>query len=52
MKTLTSYGVAPAHRQGELIRASGRPNENALDDPHIRALIVAIQAKGTSSMSS
>jgi len=51
LTTFTSYGAVPAHRQGELIRATGRPTaDNALDDPDVRALIAAIQAKGSNSL--
>jgi integrase len=47
LTTFTSYGAVPAHRQGELIRASGRneATSDPLDDPDVRALIAAIQAK-------
>ena len=48
LTTFTSYGSIPAHRQGDLIRALGQPQAatDALNDPHIVALIAAIQAKG------
>ena len=47
LTTFTSYGAVPAHRQGELIRESGRDQaaSDPLDDPDVRALIAAIQAK-------
>ena len=45
LTTFTSYGSVPAHRQGELIRAAGKPQpaNDVLDDPNVRALIAAIQ---------
>ena len=47
LTTFTSYGTVPGHRQGELVRAVGRASvSDALDDPNVRALIAAIQAKG------
>ena len=47
MTTFTSYGAVPGHRQGELVRSAGRASsEDVLDDPNVRALIAAIQAKG------
>ena len=47
LTTFTSYGTVPTHRQGELIRAAGRSHSvnNLMDDPTVRALIVAIQRK-------
>ena len=47
LTTFTSYGNVPTHRQGELIRAAGRPQGaiDVLDDPNVRALIAAIQGK-------
>lgn len=46
MTTFTSYGTVPAHRQAELIRATGHaPAENVFDDPNIRALITAIRGQ-------
>jgi hypothetical protein len=47
LTTFTSYGAVPAHRQGELIRESGRDQaaSDPLNDPDVRALIAAIQAK-------
>lgn len=51
LTTFTSYGAVPGHRQGELVRAAGcAPVTDALDDPDVRALIAAIQAKGSNTL--
>jgi integrase len=48
LTTFTSYGGVPTTRQGELIKALGEPRlqVDLLNDPHVAALIAAIQAKG------
>ena len=52
LTTFTSYGTVPVHRQGELIRAIGQNCDagDVLDDPDVRALIAAIQAKGNGGL--
>ena len=46
LTTFTSYGSLPAHRQGELIRAAGRRNDDGLlDDPDVLALLSKIRSK-------
>ena len=45
LTTFTSYGHVPAHRQGELIRALGKPTvgSDVLNDANVIALIAAIR---------
>ncbi len=52
LTTFTSYGTLPTHRQGDLIRAAGQSASegDVLDDPDVRALIAAIQAKGNGGL--
>jgi hypothetical protein len=46
LTTFTSYGAVPAHRQGELVRASHkRASDQILGDPDIQALIAKIRSK-------
>lgn len=52
LTTFTSYGTLPTHLQGDLIRTTGQSagEGNVLDDPDVRALIAAIQAKGNGGL--
>jgi integrase len=46
LTTFTSYGHVPAHRQGELIRATGsQATGDLLSDPDVLALVAKIRAK-------
>lgn len=49
LTTFTSYGNVPAHRQGELVKASSaKPERDLQNDPEVIALIAAIRSKAIS----